>query len=84
MVTPAKLLLQDDNFSLSFGNLDADDHYVTRWLCRAQYTADAVWKQWVREYLPQLQQRTKWKAKQRNLEAGAIFMLKDIDSPRGA
>ena len=69
---------------LACGNFDADDHYATRWWRRAQHIADVFWKQWVREYLPQLQQRTKWKAKERNLKPGDVVMLADMDSPRGA
>ena len=84
VLTPAKLLLLDDNLSLACGNFDADDHYATRWWRRAQHIADVFWKQWVREYLPQLQQRSKWKAKEQNLKPGDVVMLEEIDSPRGA
>ena len=83
VLTPAKLLLLDDNQALSLGNFSADDHYATRWWRRAQHIADVFWKQWTHEYLPQLQQRSKWKAKQPCLKPGDVVMLADSDSPRG-
>ena len=44
---------------------------------------DIVWKKWTREYLPQLQQWSKWTTKQPCLKPGDVGMLADSDSPRG-
>ena len=65
------------------GNFTADDHYATRWWRRAQHLVDVFWKQGTREYLQQLQQRSKWTTKQPCLKPGDIVMLADGDSPRG-
>ena len=38
-------------------------------------SAYVFWRRWTREYLPILQQRSKWSEKRRNLEVGNVVLL---------
>ena len=42
-----------------------------------QYLANVLWKRWLREYLPQLQQRSKWELEKRDLCVGDLVLVMD-------
>ena len=50
--------------------------YGKRWRLN-QYLANKLWSRWKQEYLTSLQQRNKWKTKERNMRKGDIILLKD-------
>ena len=47
-----------------------------RWK-RVQNISALFWKRWIREYLPQLQQRQKWTRETDNLKIGDLVIIKD-------
>ena len=49
---------------------------------RVLHLADAFWRQWTREYLPLLRQRTKWQQPHRNVTRGDLVLVTDKQLPR--
>ena len=47
-----------------------------------QYLSNVLWKRWIREYLPQLHQRTKWLLEKRNLHVGDLVLIMDYSVPK--
>ena len=43
---------------------------------------DGLWKRWLQEYIPSLQQRTKWLVEQKPLEIGSLVLVVDDIQPR--
>lgn len=54
---------------------------VKRWK-RVQYLVDQFWSRWKNEYVHQLQSRSKWQDKRRNVQIGDIVVLKEENLPR--
>lgn len=52
------------------------DHYQF-----LQKLVQEYWKEWSQEYLLQLQQRTKWKQKQENLQIGQLVLIIEDNYP---
>ncbi len=50
---------------------------------KAQAFADAIWKRWLREYVPSLNSRSKWRTPAHNLKVGDLVWLFEDTSIRG-
>ena len=48
-----------------------------------QVMTQHFWKRWLREYLPALTERPKWKKEARNVCEGELVLVVDENSPRG-
>ena len=48
-----------------------------------QSLMESFWRRWMREYLPELQRRTKWRGEQRDLCIGDLVLVVDEMCPRG-
>ena len=64
------------------GVFNKKDCYVRRHWHQVQYLADVFWRRWVREYLPLIQLRPKWREAKTNLKVGDIVLVVDYSSPR--
>ena len=64
------------------GNFVPQDLYARNWWRRAQYLADQFWVRWKREYLQNLQNRSKWQKRERNLSVGDIVLVKEDNTTR--
>ena len=47
-----------------------------------QYLCEQFWSRWKKEYLSNIQLRSKWHQKRRNMQIGDVVPLKDEDSLR--
>ena len=47
-----------------------------------QFIADCFWSQWIREYVPTLQQRHKWLLNKQNLAVNDLVLVVDNTVPR--
>lgn len=83
-LTPNHLLLLKGQPTLPHGLFQKSDTYSRRRWKQIQYLADIFWKRWVREYLPNLQERQKWFKKKRNYANGDIVLIADPTAPRGS
>ena len=81
--SPSMLLtlreFQDENLP-EFDDSDVLQYGRKRWR-RVQALAQGFWSQWCRDYASQLQKRSKWTKRHRNLEPGDVVLLRD-SSPR--
>ena len=59
-----------------------EDLYARKRWRRVQYLVDQFWLCWKREFLQNLQQRTKWNEKERNLANGDVVLVKDKELHR--
>lgn len=83
-LTPNHLLLLKKQPLLPTGLFRREDCYSRRRWKQAQYLGDLFWKRWVKEYLPNLQERQKWNKVKQNLQPGDIVMILDKNAPRGS
>lgn len=83
-LTPNHLLLLKSKPSLPPGLFDSQELYSRRRWKQVQYMADMFWKRWIREYLPQLQERHKWLHPSRNFTIGEIVLIVDDSAPRNS
>lgn len=77
-LTPNHLLLLRSGSLLPPGIFNKDDLYSRRRWRQVQY----LWRRWIKEYLPSLQQRQKWVKSRRNFTPGDIVLLVDENSAR--
>lgn len=83
-LTPNHLLLLKSNPSLPPGLFQKNDIYARKRWRQVQYISDLFWKRWIKEYLPQLQQRQKWMKIRRNFVPGDVVLIMDDSAPRGS
>ena len=63
------------------GTFTAQDIYSRKYWRRVQYLAQQFWIRWKQEYLQELQSRTKWNVRERDLQPGEIVIMKE-ETPR--
>ena len=81
-LTPAHFLMQRKSICLPPDVFEKADH-CRRKCKQVQFLANLFWKRWVREYLPTLQIRGKWRKVCPNLRPNALVRLVDDNAPRG-
>ena len=83
-LTPNHLLLLKVKPSLPPCLFLKEDNYARRRWKQVQYISDLFWKRWIKEYLPQLQERQKWTKIKRNFVPGDIVIIMDDSAPRNS
>lgn len=83
VLTPNMLLLMKSNACVPQGTFSNNERYAKRWWKQVQYFANVFWRRWVKEYIPNLQSRQKWRNPQRNLNVGDIVLVVDEKTERG-
>ena len=77
-LTPAMLLtMKTCPLAPTPGHFVRQDLYARSWWRKAQYLADQFWVRWRKEYLQNLQNRTMWEKRERNLAVGDIVLVKE-------
>ena len=76
VLTPNKLLLLRSSEGLVEGEVDMRSRYTRQWR-RSQHLARTFWKRWMTEYIPTLQQRSKWLTTKRDLRIGDLVLIID-------
>lgn len=79
-LTPNHLLLLKTQPSLPPGVFNKEDQYVRKCWRQVQYLTDLFWSRWTHEYLPILQERSKWSRLKRNFETGDVVLVVDSSS----
>jgi len=52
-----------------------------RWL-HCQNVVNRIWQRWQKEYLPTLQQRSKWNERKRNIQEDDVVLVIDANQPQ--
>lgn len=69
---------------MPLGVFEKKDHYSRKRWRQAQYLADLFWRRWTKEYLPLMQERSKWNSIKRNLSPGDLVIIVDNTAPRNS
>ena len=83
-LTPNHLLLLKSMPSLPPGQFEKEDIHARRRWRQIQYMSDLFWRRWIKEYLPQLQERQKWSNIRHNFTPGDIVIIVDDSAPRNS
>lgn len=83
-LTPNHILLLKTQPNLPPGLFKQEDQYARKRWKQVQYLADLFWSRWTHEYLPILQERSKWVRPKRNFEPGDVVLVVDSSSPRNS
>lgn len=81
-LTPNHFLLLRPNTTPAPGIFTKEDLYSKKQWRHAQVLSNHFWTRWIREYLPNLQQRQKWLMKKRNLRIDDLVLVTDNMEPR--
>ena len=83
LLSPAMLLtMKTRPLAPHPGNFVPQDLYARNWWRRAQYLADQFWVRRKRDYLQNLQNKSKWQKRERNLSFGDIVLVKEDNTTR--
>lgn len=83
-LTPNHLLLLKAEPNLPPGLFKKEEQYARKRWKQVQYLADLFWSRWTHEYLPILQERSKWVRSKRNFEPDDVVLVVDSSSPRNS
>lgn len=83
-LTPNHLLLLKGQPWFPPGLFQKEDLYAVRRWKQVQHMSNLFWKRWTREYLPQLQERQKWKSVKRNFTPEDVVLIVDDSAPRNS
>lgn len=81
-LTPNHFLLLRQNVTTPPGIFTKDDIYARKQWRHAQFIANHFWSRWIKEYIPLLQQRTKWTTVRRNLKVNDLVLITDANEAR--
>lgn len=82
-LTPAQILtLKDKVVMPPPGNFVKEDQFCRKRWRKVQYLANQFWQKWIKEFLPSLQVRQKWKQAVSNLEVDDIVLVMEELVPR--
>ena len=82
-LTPNHFLLGRGNPNFPPDVVNAKDLCSRKRWKHAQVMTQHFWKRWLREYIPALTERRKWKKDARNVCEGDLVLVVDENSPRG-
>ena len=82
-LTPNHFLLGRRNPNLPPDVVSDKDLCSRRTWKHAQVMTQHFWKRWLREYVPALTERRKWRNEARNVREGDLVLVVDEKSPRG-
>ncbi|CAB4028519.1 Nuclear factor related to kappa-B-binding, partial [Paramuricea clavata] len=64
------------------GEFKGEDMYCKKKWRRTQHLVQEFWQRWSKEYLQQLQSRSKWTQPKRNFTTGDVVLLREVQYPR--
>jgi len=66
------------------GNFVRQDLYIKKRWRQVQYLCEQFWSWWKKEYLSNIQLRSKWHRRRRNLQIGDVVILMEKETPRSS
>ncbi|XP_029696919.1 uncharacterized protein [Takifugu rubripes] len=83
-LTPNHLMQLKVQPLLPPGIFKQEDVYARRRWRQIQYIADLFWTRWLQEYVPLMQERSKWSRIRLNFSMGDVVVIADAAAPRGS
>uniref|UniRef100_A0A336M9E8 CSON012451 protein n=1 Tax=Culicoides sonorensis TaxID=179676 RepID=A0A336M9E8_CULSO len=83
-LTPNHFLRLSSSGNEPLGNFSDDIKVLKQNWMTSQQLANRFWKRWIREYLPELNRRTKWCKPSEPLKIGDIVIIVDENNPRNS
>lgn len=85
-LTPNHLLHMKHNLVIRPGIFEKSDTYLRRRWKQVQHISNLLWKWWIREYPPSIQEqmRTKWTSTKRNFQPNDLVIIVDEKAPRNS
>ena len=80
-LSPIQMLMLNEGTTDFPEDFHRDEMYRRRWKY-VQYLANQFWKRWLKEYLPELQRRSKWSKEEENIKVGDVVLLCEEVTPR--
>ena len=80
-ISPNSFLTMKSSVLVPTGNFKDDQMYTRRRWRIVQYLSEQFWYRWKREYIQNLQVRSKWCKPKRNFAIGDIVLLVDDTAP---
>lgn len=81
VLTPGHFIIGDSMMSTPEPDLSSIQlNKLSRWQTIQRLYQD-FWVRWSKEYLPELQERTKWKVNQSNIKVGTLVLIKEDNLP---
>ena len=80
-LTPSHLLLLREGPTAPPGVFKQSDMYKRRWRY-VQHICNEFWKRWLKDYLTELQRRSKWHKVSENVKVGDLVLLLGENTPR--
>jgi hypothetical protein len=81
-LTPNHFLIGRASNSVPHGSFERSD-ILSRRFEFIQSIVQQFWQRLIREYLPMLQKRGKWRLKERQMKVGDLVLMVDYETPRG-
>jgi len=81
-LTPNVLMLNHNNFTQTPSQEDPSKICAHKQWKIAQALKNGFWKQWMREYLPELTRRTKWCQPLKPVDIGDLVLICDVEKAR--
>ena len=82
-LSPSMLLTGKTKLVLPpLGEFKGEDMYCKKKWRRTQHLVQEFWQRWSKEYLQQLQSRSKWTQPKRNFTTGDVVLLREVQYPR--
>ena len=81
-LTPNHFLIGRASSSVPHGSFERSD-ILSRRFEFIQSLVQRFWERFIREYLPTLQKRGKWRLKERQMKIGDLVLMVDYETPRG-
>ncbi|XP_064647116.1 uncharacterized protein LOC135499969 [Lineus longissimus] len=82
-LTPNHFLVQRKLVGLPPGVFVKEDGLLRKEWRKVQWAAELFWQRWLKEYLPSLQHRQKWRTTQRDVRVGDLVLLVEDGVKRG-
>ena len=83
-LTPNHFLIGTSSGELKLGKYEIENVCTRKQWQISQAFADAFWKRWLREYLPNIISREKWFYKNETIKVGDIVLIFNLQAPRNS
>jgi hypothetical protein len=82
-LTPNHLLTMKSEVIISPpGEFSGADLYSRKRWRKVQFLANEFWKEWKRQYISNIQRRSKWNQEIPNIKVDSVVVISDVNSPR--